>query len=239
MDGYVLSCDHLFKSYNSSFYVLNDLTIKIPAGKVVGILGPNGCGKTTLLKLVSGILVPDSGDIVICGQQRSDDTNQFVSYLPERPYFSPSMTVEQLITYFSDFYADFDADRARGMLYDLGINPSSKLRTLSKGNKEKVQLILVMSRRSPLYMLDEPIGGVDPASRDYILQTIINNRTPDSSMIITTHLIADIEPVIDEFVFLGYGGQVLMCGSADQARRESGKSIDELFREVFRCSRSC
>ncbi|MBE6563015.1 MAG: ABC transporter ATP-binding protein [Ruminococcaceae bacterium] len=234
-----LKCEHLNKSYGKSASpVLSDFNITVPAGKIVGLLGPNGCGKSTFMKLVSGLLVPDSGTIEVCGVPQGEKTNALVSYLPERPYFSPSMKVDELIDFFCDFYSDFDEIIARKMLSDLGIKTAAKLRTLSKGTKEKVQLVLVMSRRARLYLLDEPIGGVDPASRDYILRTIIGNYNTESSIIITTHLINDIEPVLDEFAFMGFGGKVLLGGDAEKAREESGKTLDELFREVFRCSQS-
>lgn len=234
----ILNCENISKSYKGDQFVLHNLNIKIPQGRIVGLLGPNGCGKSTLMKLISGLLVPDSGKIEICGMAQNEKTNALISYLPERPYFSGGMKVEELVTYFKEFYRDFDEVCARLMLADLGISTSERLRSLSKGTKEKVQLILVMSRRAKLYMLDEPIGGVDPAAREYILRTIIGNYSPESSVIITTHLITDIEPVLDEFAFMGYGGQILMSGEADRVREETGKTLDELFREVFRCSQS-
>ena len=234
----VLTCTNLCKSYKKDKRVLNNLNCSFTGGKIVGLLGPNGCGKSTLIKLVCGILVPDSGEITVCGQPRSEATNGLISYLPERTYFNTWMKVEELISYFSEFYADFDADAARRMLADLEIDTEAKLKTLSKGTKEKVQLIMVMARRAKLYLLDEPIAGVDPAARDYILQTIIGNYNPEATVLITTHLIYDIEPVLDEFVFMGYGGQIMMSGVADDVRAEQGKSLDELFREVFRCSKS-
>ena len=234
----ILSCTNLTKSYTAGKPVLHNLNISLSGGKIVGLLGPNGCGKSTLLKLISGILVPDSGTIEVCGVPQSEATNAFVSYLPERTYFNSWMRVEELITYFREFFPDFDELCARKMLADLSIDTNMKLRALSKGNKEKVQLVLVMSRKAKLYLLDEPIGGVDPAARDYILSTIIGNYSPDAAVIITTHLIYDIEPVLDEFAFMGYGGQILLSGVADEVRTEQGKTLDELFREVFRCSRN-
>ena len=234
----VLTCTNLTKSYKNGYPVLNGFNCSLPAGKIIGLLGPNGCGKSTLMKLVCGILVPDGGEITVCGQPRSEATNALISYLPERTYFNTWMKVEELIRYFSEFYADFDAALARKMLADLDIDTEAKLKTLSKGTKEKVQLIMVMARRAKLYLLDEPIAGVDPAARDYILQTIIGNYNPEATVIITTHLIYDIEPVLDEFAFMGYGGQILLSGVADDVRAERGKSLDELFREVFRCSKS-
>ena len=232
----VLECVKLCKSYKKP--VLNDLNIKLPAGKIVGLLGTNGCGKSTLMKLICGLLVPDSGEIYVCGEKRSDATNSYISYLPERTYLNSWMHVDELIAYFSDFYSDFDAELAKNMMTDLGIDITAKLSTLSKGTKEKVQLIMVMARRAKLYLLDEPIAGVDPAARDYILQTIIGNYDPNASIIITTHLIHDVEPVLDEFAFMGEGGQILLSGVADDVRAEHGKSLDELFKEVFKCSRN-
>ena len=234
----VLTCTNLCKSYRKNKPVLQDLNISLEGGKIVGLLGPNGCGKSTLLKLISGLLTPDGGSIEICGISRSEETNALVSYLPERTYFNSWMRVEQLIAFFRDFYADFDEDCARRMLADLSIDTKARLRTLSKGNKEKVQLVLVMSRKAKLYLLDEPIGGVDPAARDYILSTIIGSYNPEAAVIITTHLIHDVEPVLDEFAFLDYGGQILLSGVADEVRAEKGQTLDELFREVYRCSRN-
>ncbi len=238
MSSSVLTCTNVTKSYQSGRPVLNSLNINLTGGKIVGLLGPNGCGKSTLLKLISGILVPDCGEISICGIPRSELTNALVSYLPERTYFNPGMRVEALIAYFLDFYSDFDETCARRMLDDLGIHTDSKFKALSKGTKEKLQLVLVMSRKARLYLLDEPIGGVDPAAREYILGTIIGNYNPDAAVIITTHLIADIEPVLDEFAFMDFGGRIAIAGNADQVRQEQGKTLDELFREVFKCSRN-
>lgn len=234
----ILRCTNLTKSYKAGIPVLKDFNIELTGGKVIGLLGPNGCGKSTLLKLVSGILVPDSGSIEICGIPRSEDTNTFIAYLPERTYYQNSMRVEEMITYFSDFFPDFDAGTAHKMLTDLGIDKTQKFKSLSKGTKEKVQLIMTMSRRAKLYLLDEPIGGVDPAAREYILQTIIGNYSPDAAVVITTHLIQDIEPILNDFVFLDFGGRVLLSGDADEVRNEQGKTLDEIFREVFKCSKN-
>ena len=231
----ILECKNLTKSYKRNKPVLNNLNLELPAGKIIGLLGPNGCGKSTLIKLISGLLQPDSGEILVDGIPVSDKTNALISYLPERTYFNSWMKVEELIMYFEEFYADFNAEKAFKLLYDLKIDPTQKLKSLSKGTKEKVQLILVMSREAKLYLLDEPIAGVDPAARDYILSTIVSNYNPEASIIITTHLITDVEQVLDDFVFLSYGGQILNSGNAEQARIESGKSLDMLFREVFKC----
>lgn len=233
----LLICQDLCKSYKKGTPVLDHLNLEIPSGKIIGLLGPNGCGKSTLLKLVSGLLVPTEGEIYICGQPRSEETNQLISYLPERTYFSSRMKVSDLIRFFTDFYPDFDPNLATNMLADLGIRTGDSLKTLSKGTKEKVQLVLVMSRRAKLYLLDEPIGGVDPAAREYILRTIISSYNPDASVIITTHLITDIEPALDDFCFMGYGGKILLSGEADSTRETYGKSLDEIFKEVFRYAR--
>ena len=230
----VLTCKNLSKSYGTQ-RVLEDVNMCIPSGKIIGLLGPNGCGKSTFLKLVTGLLTPDSGEIEICGELRSEMSNAHVAYLPERTYFDLSMTGDEIIRYFKDFFDDFDSEAAYGMLADLGIDPTRKLKTLSKGTKEKVQLVMVMARRAKLYLLDEPIAGVDPAARDYILKTIIGNYNPEATIIITTHLIYDIEPVLDEFAFMSAGGKIVCAGVADEVRAESGKSLDELFKGVFGC----
>ena len=236
MNDCVLSCVNLCKHYK--FPVLRNLNLNLPSGRIIGLLGPNGCGKSTLMKLIAGLLVSDFGEIFVCGEKRSEASNALISYLPERTYFSGSMRVEELISYFADFYADFDPSLARKMLFDLGVDATLRLKTLSKGTKEKVQLIMVMARRARLYLLDEPIAGVDPAARDYILKTIIGNYNPGATVLITTHLIHDIEPVLDDFLFMGYGGQILLAGVAEEVRRERGKSLDDLFKEVFSCSGS-
>ena len=229
----VLECRGLTKIYES-FPVVNALNLTLPKGQIIGLLGPNGSGKTTLIKLAAGLLTPTAGQILINGKEPGAATKAMVSYLPERPYFSGGMQVFELLDFFGDFYTDFDRAKAQEMLRHLGIDAKARLKTLSKGNKEKVQLVLVMSRNASLYLLDEPIGGVDPATRDYILQTILTNYNSDSTILISTHLIFDIEKILDGFFFFA-GGQVIMQGSADATRAQYGKSLDELFREVFRC----
>ncbi len=231
----ILECKGLTKAYKKGHPVLYNFNLEIPAGRIVGLLGPNGCGKSTLIKLISGLLQPDSGEISVAGVPVGEQSKALISYLPERTYFSPSMRVKELVDYFEDFYKDFDTPRAYKLLADLGIDPSQSLKALSKGTKEKVQLILVMSRQARLYLLDEPIAGVDPAAREYILSTIVSNYNPEATIIITTHLITDVEQVLDDFVFLNFGGKIIRSGNAEEARNESGKSLDELFREVFRC----
>lgn len=230
-----LVCRELTKSYLRGRPILQNLNITLRPGRVVGLLGPNGCGKSTLLKLICGILVPDSGEITVCGEPQSEATNRFISYLPERTYFDGHMVVTELMDYFADFYDDFDRTRAEDMLRDLGVDMTARLRTLSKGTKEKVQLVLVMARRARLYLLDEPIGGVDPAARDYILNTIIGQYDKNATVLITTHLIHDVESALDEFAFMANGGRILLAGNAEQTRAERGKSLDDLFREVFAC----
>lgn len=231
----VLEVNNLTKSYKKHTPVLSKFNLSIPAGRIVGLLGPNGCGKSTLIKLISGLLQPDSGEILVDGNEIGEKTKAVISYLPERTYFNSWMKIEELVNYFEEFYADFDKIRALSLLEDLGIDRKAKLKSLSKGTKEKVQLILVMSRNAKLYLLDEPIAGVDPAAREYILSTIVSNYNPDASIIITTHLISDVEQVLDDFFFLSFGGEILMSGNAEETRNESGKSLDMLFREVFRC----
>lgn len=213
---------------------LKGISLRIEPGKVVGLLGPNGSGKSTLIKLINGLIQPTSGEIVVAGKTLGIETTKMISYLPERTYLNDWMKVKDLLGFFADFYDDFDKDRAREMLNVLKIDEDSKLKTLSKGTKEKVQLILVMSRKAKLYILDEPIGGVDPAARDYILNTIIKNYSEDSSVIIATHLIQEVENICDDIIFLGYG-EVMLQGNVDDIRAEKGQSIDSLFREVFRC----
>ena len=234
----ILQCKDFCKAYKKGLNVLDHMNIDIPRGRIVGLLGPNGCGKSTLIKTVAGVLVPTSGEVLVDGKAIGDETKSLVSYLPERTYFNSWMRVDELVRYFEEFYADFDSAKALRLLSDLGIDSRAKLKTLSKGTKEKVQLILVMSRNAKLYLLDEPIAGVDPAAREYILGTIVGNYNSDATIIITTHLITDVEQVLDEFLFMTYGGKILMSGSAEEARAESGKSLDELFREVFKCSES-
>lgn len=229
----ILTANMLTKSYGSA-PVLNCVNLTLPAGRIIGLLGPNGSGKTTLIKLAAGLLTPTSGEILVCGRAPDEVTRGLVSYLPERTYLSPSMRVSETLDYFADFYADFDRARAVDMMSRLGIDDSVRLRTLSKGTKEKLQLILVMSRNARLYLLDEPIGGVDPAAREYILSTIISNYASDSTVLISTHLISDIEAVLDEFLFLRNGG-IVMQSTVDDARERYGMSVDALFREVYRC----
>lgn len=213
---------------------LNNVSLSIGEGKIIGLLGPNGSGKTTMLKLANGLLKPTQGEILIGGNAPGIETKKIISYLPERTYLNDWMSVKEIISFFSDFYADFKPERAIDMLRDLGIDESQKLKTMSKGTREKVQLILVMSREAKLYLLDEPIGGVDPAARDYILNTIISNYSKNSTVIISTHLIGDVEKLFDEVVFLS-GGEITLHDSVDNVRQNHGKSIDELFREVFKC----
>lgn len=231
--GSILELKDLSKVYPETT-ALSHINLTLPKGKIIGLLGPNGSGKTTLIKLAAGLLVPTAGELLIEGKEPGIETKAVVSYLPERPYFSQWMNAEQMLDYFADFYSDFDRARAMDMMKKLEINPKAKMKTLSKGTKEKVQLILVMSRHAKLYLLDEPIGGVDPATRDYILETIITNYEQDSTVIISTHLIYDIERALDEFVFINKGN-IVMYDSVDGAREKHGKTIDELFREVFRC----
>ena len=231
----VLTITGLTKYYgNGNTPALNNLHMTLKPGRIVGLLGPNGSGKTTLLKLIAGLLTTPTGSIQVCGQPIGPESKALVSYLPDRTYLRNNQKIKDQLDFFQDFYADFDRPRAEAMLQNLGIHPEQRFGTLSKGNKEKVQLVLVMSRRARLYLLDEPIGGVDPAARDYILHTIISNYDPTATVVISTHLIQDVEPVLDDFLFL-FRGNVVRAGSVDDAREETGKSLDELFREVFRC----
>ncbi len=213
---------------------LNGVNLDIPAGRIVGLLGPNGSGKTTLIKLSVGLLTPTAGTVMIDGNVPGPQTKAVTAYLPEKSYMSEWMSVESIVSYFADFYRDFDKNKAYEMLSRLGIDPKRTLKTLSKGTKEKVQLVLVMSRAAKVYFLDEPIAGVDPAARDYILNTIIRNYSENASVIISTHLIYDVENVLDDAIFIR-NGQIVLADSADNIRENSGKTVDMLFREVFRC----
>lgn len=229
----ILECRNLKKLY-TAYTGLQDVNLTLERGKIIGLLGPNGSGKTTLIKLINNLLVPTSGTIKIGGFEPGLETKSMISYLPDRTYLNNWMRISDCLSYFADFYSDFDLNKAHDMLKRLNLDPSSRLKTLSKGNKEKVQLILVMSRKADLYCLDEPIGGVDPASRDYILETILSNYNENGTVLISTHLISDIENVLDEVIFLK-NGCVMVHSSVDDIRMKEGKSVDSLFREVFRC----
>lgn len=229
----LLEIQGLHKTYDKKA-ALNDINLSLEPGHIIGLLGPNGSGKTTLIKIICGLLQPTSGSVLVDGNPVGPKSKAIVSYLPDRTYLDESMTVGSAIDMFKYFYDDFDEKRAEEMLSSLNIDPKNKIKTLSKGNKEKVQLILVMSRKAKLYILDEPIAGVDPAARDYILRTIISNFEPSASLIIATHLISDVEPVLDEAIFL-QNGSIKLFKSIDDIRAENGKSVDALFREVYKC----
>lgn len=228
----ILRCEGLSKRYGGVL-ALNDVNLTLDSGRIVGLLGPNGSGKTTLIKLINGLLTPDRGSITICGNPPGPATKVQVAYLPDNIYLNSWMTVRQIVSYFQDFYADFRPQLAYEMLLKLGISPTQRLKTLSKGNKEKVCLLLTMSRNARLYVLDEPIAGVDPAARDYVISTIINNYNPQATVLISTHLISDIEQILDEVIFI-QSGQILLQKTVDDIRQEHGKSVDALFREVFK-----
>ena len=229
----VLECSQLCKRYGR-VQALDGVDLTLEPGRIVGLLGPNGSGKSTLIKLACGLLTPSQGSIRICGEKPGAVTNALVSYLPERTAVPEWMSVKELLAFYADFYDDFQLEAARQMLDALGLASAKQIRQMSKGSREKVQLILTMSRQARLYLLDEPIGGVDPATRDYILSTIIANYNPEASVVISTHLIADVEKILDEVVFL-QEGRVLLHDEVDALREEKGKSIDALFREVFKC----
>ncbi len=233
MSNYILECKGLTKKFGNK-EALKNVDLNFKRGQIIGLLGPNGSGKTTLIKLANGLLHPDGGELLIDGKKPGPDTKSIVSYLPEKTYLNDYMTVRGIIDFFKDFYSDFDETRALDMLSRLGINEKDRLKTMSKGTKEKVQLILVMSRRAQIYFLDEPIAGVDPAARDYILDTIINNYDENATIVISTHLISDVEKVLDQVVFIRYG-EIVMSKSVDEIREDEGKSVDMLFREVFKC----
>ena len=229
----ILECRDLSKRFGS-IQALDGVNLSIEPGRVVGLLGPNGSGKTTLIKLANGLLTPTAGELLIDGRAPGKETKALVSYLPDKEYLPEWMNARQLMDFFSDFYADFDRERAAEMLNRLGIDESMRIKQMSKGTREKVQLILTMSRQAKLYLLDEPIGGVDPATRDYILDTIIRNYNPSAAVVISTHLIADVEQVLDDVIFIR-SGRVLLQSSVDTIREEQGKSVDAYFREVFKC----
>ena len=231
--SYLLEANGLYKYYGRKKQpALNGLSLVIPRGRITGLLGPNGSGKTTFIKLINGLLTPTSGTLTIDGQAPGTGTRELISYLPERTFLQSSMRVSELVTFFSDFYAGFSTEKANRMLSSLDIDPGARLKTLSKGTREKVQLILVMSRDARLYILDEPIAGVDPAARDYILKTIVANYNEQATVLISTHLISDVENLLDDVIFIR-DGNVLLYAPAEQLREEKGKSLDTYFREVF------
>jgi len=231
--GKILECRGLTKKFGAT-WALDGVTFGIEPGRIVGLLGPNGSGKTTLIKLANELLVPTAGEILVDGMKPGIETKKIVSYLPDRTYFDERMQVKGCVEMFADFYEDFDMQKAYDMLASLGVAADALFKSLSKGTKEKVQLALVMSRAAKLYLLDEPIGGVDPAAREYILSTILRNYNDEGTVLISTHLIYDIEKILDEVIFLDRG-RVVRVQSVDEIREQEGKSIDELFREVFRC----
>lgn len=229
----LLICKNVNKNYGNK-KVLKNINFSIPRGKIIGLLGKNGTGKTTLIKLINDLLTLDSGEIIIDGKKIGVESKKIISYLPERTYLDKSMTVNEVIDMFSEFYDNFDSKKARKLLKDLKLDVNSKLSKMSKGMQEKVQLVLVMSRKVLLYILDEPLGGVDPATRDYILDTILTNFNEGASVIISTHLIADIERILDEVIFID-DGKIVLIENADKLREKEGASIDEIFRRKFKC----
>lgn len=229
----LIEIEGLYKSYNRTV-ALRDLGLSLEVGQIVGLLGPNGSGKTTLIKIINDLLKADKGKVLIDGKQPGVETKEIVAYLPDRNALPEYMKIKDLIEMQADFFKDFDVSKANSMISDLGIDTNMRFKSLSKGMGEKVQLALVMSRKAKVYLLDEPIGGVDPAARDYILRTIISNYNPESLVIISTHLIQEIESVLDDVLFIR-DGQIVLHKSPDQIREESGKGVDELFREVFKC----
>lgn len=233
MQDNIVEFNNLGKNYGKKC-ALKGIDLKIPKGKIIGLLGPNGSGKSTMIKIMNGLLQPSSGEVLIDGIRPSVETKKHISYLPERTYLNDWMKVKDIIQFFSEFYEDFDRDKAEDMLKSLQISENQRLKTMSKGTKEKVQLILVMSRKAKLYILDEPIGGVDPAARSYILKTILKNYNEDSTLLIATHLISEIENICDEVIFIS-NGEVILQGEVDSIREKKGKSIDVLFREEFKC----
>ena len=229
----LVECKKLCKSYDEK-QVLKDVNLKIPKGKIIGLLGKNGMGKTTLIKLMNDLLTPTSGEILIEGEKPGVKSKEIIAYLPEKTYLDREMKVKDAIKYFEEFYNNFDSEKAEKLLKDLDLDINSKISKMSKGMQEKLQLILVMSRNAELYILDEPLGGVDPATRDYILDTILSNFNEGASVIISTHLIADIERILDEVIFIDKG-QIIVTSSADELRNKENASIDEIFRRYFKC----
>ena len=229
----LLKCVHLCKKFDDKL-VLDDVNLKIPRGKIVGLLGKNGTGKSTLIKLINDLLTPTTGEVLINGKSPSVESKKIISYLPERTYLDKGMRVTDVVKFFEEFYEDFDSDKAYELLAKLELDKDMKLTKMSKGMQEKVQLILVMSRKADLYILDEPLGGVDPATRDYILDTILSNFNEGASVIISTHLIADIERILDEVIFIDKG-EIVLYENADELRQERNASIDEIFRGMFKC----
>ena len=229
----LVKCIDVNKKYGEK-QILKDINLTIPRGKIIGLLGKNGTGKSTLIKLLNDLLTPTSGEILINGEKVGVNSKKIISYLPERTYLNKAMTVDKVIEYFSDFYDNFDAKKARKLLKDLGLDTTQKLSKMSKGMQEKVQLVLVMSRKAELYILDEPLGGVDPATRDYILDTILTNFNEDASVIISTHLISDVERILDEVIFIDKG-KIILQSDSDELRKKEDGSIDEIFRRMFKC----
>ena len=229
----LLECKHLYKEFDNKT-ILKDINLKIPRGKIIGLLGKNGMGKSTLIKLVNDLLTPTSGEILINGEKPGVKSKEIISYLPERTYLDKEMTIKQVVQYFEEFYKNFDSQKAVKLLQDLNLDINKKISKMSKGMQEKLQLILVMSRNAELYILDEPLGGVDPATRDYILDTILSNFCEGATVIISTHLISDIERILDEVIFLD-NGEIILTASEDEIRNKEKASIDEIFRRYFKC----
>ena len=229
----IIKCDHLYKTFDNK-EILRDVNLSIPKGKIIGLLGKNGTGKTTLIKLINDLLNPTSGEILVNGKKPGVESKRIISYLPERTYLDKNMKVEQILTFFEEFYDNFNKEKAIKLLKDLDLDINLKVSKMSKGMREKLQLILVMSRDAEIYILDEPLGGVDPATRDYILDTILSNFNEGASIIISTHLISDIERILDEVIFIDKGS-IVLTSSADELRKKEQSSIDEIFRRRFKC----
>lgn len=229
----LLECKHLCKEFDGK-KILKDINLTIPKGKIIGLLGKNGAGKSTFIKLINDLLIPTSGEILINGKKPGIDSKEIIAYLPERTYLDKEMTIKQSIIYFEEFYSNFNSEKAKKLLKDLNLDINTKISKMSKGMQEKLQLILVMSRTAELYILDEPLGGVDPATRDYILDTILSNFSDGASVIISTHLISDIERILDEVIFMN-NGEIALTSSADELRNSEKSSIDDIFRRYFKC----